>query len=547
MADGDVISGIPAAPGTGASWLYPGLEAAPSAWVMPSLMSAFEEGSISRREATRQARQAERRSESIRGGIDRKVHTLVGADLFPRLTPDYQTLGITPQQAADFGRMGEALFKNWAVNRRKIADAEGHYTFGGLMWMAARNVTGPDGETFGIIHYDVARAKRLNTEWATTVTVIDPQRVETPPQHTLNDQVVDGKLIDEYGRMLGFYFNRMPRGPQGITDLDYGYCPRETPTGRPMGWHYFAKHRGAAQRGITSLANILKRSQMLDKLDGAQLGAAIVAAAMATYVKTGGSPEDARDALAPASSSINSAALADFGPRLALYDKLKLRIGPQRIPVLPTGDEIMISAADRAAGDPRAFRTGYLRDFASAIGGITGESLSLDYSDVNYSSARAALVDIWRGVIAERSMFSYSVPALIVDAVLEECIVKGWLTTPPGAPSFYEEREAWTRCAFTGPPMGWVDPMKEANAAQLRTDPARPLSTLTEEAAAQGRSFEEIVAERKREQETLLAAGLITSIAPPIAPAPGQGGTNANDPGAGDPPAPIDNPRRGEG
>jgi capsid protein len=100
--------------------------------------------------------------------------------------------------------------------------------------------------------------------------------------------------------MLGFYFNKMPRGPVGIMDLDYGFCPRENSVGRPMGWHYFSKHRGAAQRGITSLINILKRSQMLDKFDGATLGAAIVAAAMATYVKTKGTPEEAKENLAPA-------------------------------------------------------------------------------------------------------------------------------------------------------------------------------------------------------------------------------------------------------
>ena len=532
--NGDVLTILPG--GNGAAALYPGLEDFPAnAYLFPSLMSAHEETTISRREAVRQARQAERQSETIRGGLDRKVNTLVGADLFPRLTPDWRTLGMSetegPQWAAKYARLGEALLKSWMIDRRKVCDAEGHLTFGGLMWLAMRNVAGPDGESFGIIHYDVQRARRLNTPWATTVTVLDPQRVETPPEHAGNPRVVDGKLIDEYGRMLGFYFNRQPRGPDGLNVMDYGYCPRENRVGRPMGWHYFAKHRGAAQRGVTSLVNILKRSRMLDKYDGAQLGAAIVAAAMATYVKTKGTPEEARENLAPAGTSGNDA----LAGRFQFYDKLKLRIGPQRIPVLPLEDEIMISAADRSAGDPTKFRGGFLRDFASALN-TTAESLSLDYSQVNYSSARAALVDIWRGIVAERSMFCSSVPALIVDAVLEECVVKGWLPLPPGAPGFNEEREAYTRCVFTGPPMGWVDPKKEAEAAQLRVDPSRPLSTLTEEAGAQGRSFDEVVDERVREQQTLKDAGLLPGGdlvgAPPPPPAPA--GNNPPD----DPPDP---------
>ena len=525
-----------------AASIYPGLENMPTnaGGLFQWLMTAHEEINISREEATRQARQAERQSESIRGGLDRKVNTLVGADLMPRLTPDYQTLGLTPEWAAEFARQGEALLKSWMIDRRKICDAEGHYTFGGLMWLAMRNVAGPDGETFGIIHYDVMRQRRLGTPWATTVTVLDPQRVKTPPEYAGDPRVVDGKVLDEYGRMLGFYFDKMPRGPTMNTDLTFGYCPRENGVGRPMGWHYYAKHRGAAQRGITNLVNVLRRSRKLDKFDDATLGAAIVAASMATYVKTQGTPEQARESLAPAGESND--------PRftkLALYDKLKLRIGPARIPVLPDGDEIIISAADRAAGDPSKFRNTFMRDFASALN-TTAESLSLDYSQVNYSSARAALVDIWRGVVSERSMFYSSVPALIVEAVIEECIVKGWLQLPAGAPAFNQEREAYTRCQFTGPAMGWVDPMKEASAAQLRIDPTKPLSTLTEEAAAQGRSFDEIVAERVREQQTLLAAGLIPSLsgAPvmqPAAPGAGNDGGGANDQ------APPNEQRRGEG
>lgn len=512
--------------GAAASSFWPALEAplAGQAYISPGFMSAVEEGHIGRQEATRQARQVERTSEVIRGGINRKVNTLVGADLRPQLTPDYRTLGQTAEWADDFARRGEAILRSWADDRRKIADAEGDYTFGGLMWLAARSITGPDGETFGIIHYDAKRAKRLNTRWATTVTVVDPQRVSTPPEHVGEDRVIDGKLVDEYGRMLGFYINKRPHGITVDNAVDtHSYVPRETSTGRPMGWHYFAKHRGAAQRGITALVNIVRRARMLDKFDNAQLGAAVVAAAMATYVKTGGDSETARENLAPASQNLTA---GDFGDRIGFYDKLKLRIGPQRIPVLPLGDEIKISATDRGAADPGPFRKGFLREFASALN-MTAEMLSLDYSDVNYSSARAALVDIWRGIMVERSMFASAVPALIVDAVLEEAIVKGWLELPPGGPGFYEAREAYTRCTFTGPAMGWVDPKKEAEAAQIRVNSDAPLSTLADEAAAQGKSFEELAEQRAREERYLVLLGLKKEMG--NAPVPGaQPAANAD-------------------
>lgn len=520
--------------GGAASAFWPALEAplAGQAYISPGFMSAVEESAIGRQEATRQVRQVERTSEVIRGGINRKVNTLVGADLRPQLTPDWRTLGQTAEWADDFARRGEALFRSWAEDRRKIADAEGDYTFGGLMWLAARSMSGADGETFGVIHYDVARARRLNTRWATTVTVLDPQRVETPPEHVGKDEVIDGKLIDEYGRMIGFYLNRRPHG---ITvenaALTHSYVPRETKTGRPIGWHYFAKHRGAAQRGMTALVNIVRRARMLDKFDNAQLGAAVVAAAMATYVKTGGDSETARENLAPASANLTG----DFGDRIGFYDKLKLRIGPQRIPVLPIGDEIKISATDRGAADPGPFRSGFMREFASALN-MTAEQLSLDYSNVNYSSARAAIVDIWRGILVERSMFAAAVPSLIVDAVLEEAVMKGFLELPAGGPSFYEAREAYTRCSWTGPAMGWVDPKKEAEAAAIRVNPEAPLSTLADEAASQGKSFDEIVETRAREERLLVASGLKPKMG--NAPVPGAAPQPSADPDDPEPPEP---------
>jgi hypothetical protein len=133
MADdpNGIVTTLPGSRTTARPTLYPGLEGFPqNAFLFPSLMSAHEEIEISRREAVRQARQAERRSETIRGGLDRKVNTLVGADLFPRLTR------LAHAWASRRGRdrnglrnmrgIGEALFKSWAIDRRKICDAEGH-------------------------------------------------------------------------------------------------------------------------------------------------------------------------------------------------------------------------------------------------------------------------------------------------------------------------------------------------------------------------------------------------------------------------------------
>jgi capsid protein len=74
------------------------------------------------------------------------------------------------------------------------------------------------------------------------------------------------------------------------------------------------------------------------------------------------------------------------------------------------------------------------------------------------------------------------------------------------APDFYERRAAWTRCKWIGPGRGWVDPVKEAKAAQLRMQIG--LSTLEDECAAQGLDWEEVLEQLAREKAKIMELGL---------------------------------------
>ena len=77
---------------------------------------------------------------------------------------------------------------------------------------------------------------------------------------------------------------------------------------------------------------------------------------------------------------------------------------------------------------------------------------------------------------------------------------------PNGAPGFWEAFPAWTRCRWIGPGRGWVDPVKEATAAALRIDSG--LSTLQDEAAEQGRDWEETLEQLALERELRAEFGL---------------------------------------
>lgn len=498
----------PFAPG-GAEGLFKNLSTFPGqVQYTPPKMSARQEGKIARRDAVRAARHAERTSEHIRGGLDRKADMVVGPSLRVHARPDWDLLGLNDgrdgwKTKKPFAKACERQFRDWADDDRLLQDAEGHYNFGGMMWLAFRNLVGPDGECAGIIHYDEDRQREYGARWATFVTILDPDRIETPPDQIGKDDVYEGKKLDKHGRMVGFWVSKKhpSEGMTSTDDIGFTYVPRETKWGRAIGFHFFQKTRGGQMRGVTKLTTILRKTGMIDTFDDANVGAAIVNQVLANYIETAASADTVAESLAPAARANETA--FPFDAKLGYYEKAKIRIGGTRIPVMPPGDKIVMSAVNRALGDPTAFRNNFLREFASAIG-ISFEQLSQNFSDANYSAARAALLEVWRSVLTLRKFFTAHVAKLIYAAVIEEAIYKGRIQLPPGAPPFQENRGAYTACVWTGPGMGWIDPQKEANA--LKTMLEIKMKSRTE---ARGEmdggdieeTFDDIEEERRMAQE----------------------------------------------
>lgn len=457
----------------GASRLFKNIESYPGQLLsVPSILSAKAEQKIARKDAVKGARHVERTNAHVRGGIDRKVNMVVGAKLRVQSTPQAELLGLiagwtpefTKKWRKEFSRTCEIFFHDWAYSKRCVQDAERHLNFGGLMWLAYRGIVGPDAATCGFIGYDEERATRYNSRWATFVNLYDPDRIATPYDKAgqeVENKIFQGRALDEWGAMEGFYVTKGHPSDGGTEGVEFEYIPRETDWGRPFGFHWFMKYRPGAQHGLTTLITDLRTSTMLDKFDDARLGAAILQELFAFYVKSNADAGAVAASLAPGKDGT-----APFDYKLGFYEKAKIRIGQQRVAVLPDGDDLGFITADREGGGGDAFVNQFLRKMAMSLD-LPFEQFANDYSQANYSSIRASLLDAWRGVMAQRELFGQHLPALIFDAVIEEAIFKGWIVLPEGAPPFKMYRDAYTACTVTGPGMGWVDPYKEAMALEV--------------------------------------------------------------------------------
>ncbi len=504
---------------TAADRLFGNLAAASggSLFYRPPLISRNQEVDIAREAVVRQARQTERSSELLRGAIDRKADMVVGPRLRVHPQPDFAFLGIDDKAARKrFILQATSAFNNWAYDDRKLCDAEGHHDFGGLMWMAYRNAEGPDGECGGIIHFEPERRQEYATRWGTFVTVADPDKIETPPQMAGDPNVFKGKRLDRHGRMIGIYFRRQHPGEGGV---DYVFVPRETEYGRPLAFHWFTKTRGGQQRGLSNIVTIIRRTDMLNAFDTSYAGAAAINAELATYIKTKSSPQALREglALAPAPGEVD---LYSFDAKVSYYEKAKLRFGRgnQRIAVLAPDDEVKMESVNRAIDDPSPFRHGIIREISS-VTGVPFSFTAQNYSEANYSSERASKLDSWLGVKRNRDHFTASPPQLCYSAVLEEAIAIGLVDFDPSWPPFLENRAAYCAAAWTGPAMGWIDPLKEANAYKELL--AMKVTSRRRIAAERGDDIFEIFDELASEAEEAEARGIDLAPAAPAAAAPG--------------------------
>lgn len=490
--------------------------------ILPQLQSARQEGRKARRDIVKAARHVERFSEHVRGGLDKKADYTVGPRLMVRPTPEWDSLGVDDVAAqVKFQNDLAREFRLWAYDNRLLQDAEGHYDFGGLMWMALRNLQGPDGECAGVIHYDERRARRYGTRWATYLSIIDPDRIETPPEYAGNDNVQDGKVLDPDGRMIGMFIRKYHPSDVVTSVPKWELVDRETKTGRPVAFHWFVKTRASQLRGISTLVTIIKQTGMVDQFDDAYLAAAVINQMLATWIESPMPTEVVRENLAPAASGA-SGTWGLFENKLGYYDKAKMRFGGAQIPVLPPGDKINMSAVNRAVDDPSAFRNGFLREFASSIG-ISFEQIANTFGDSNYSAARAAILDAWQGILKLRYQFGQHVASLVFDAVAEEAIVKGFVQLPAGAVPFYQARGAWTRCEWTGPGMPQIDPVKDANANKILLE--TKLTSRAAIIAERGENYVDVFDQIGKERAEAEERGFTLD-----PPAPGSPG--AEDPGA---------------
>jgi capsid protein len=260
--------------------------------------------------------------------------------------------------------------------------------------------------------------------------------------------------------------------------------PARDSRGRPMILHIFPSTQPGQLRGVPMFAPVLTYfKNMADYLD-AEVVAAKVAACLSVFI-TRNNPHVP---VFPTTTEPGTGRKLD-------------RLEPGMIPYLEIGEDIKLVDFKRGGETFNQFLQGVLRIIGNQLD-LPYEILLKDFSQTNYSSARAALLEAWRHFQFWRAWFARKFCQPIWELVLEEAWLRGLIPVE----DFYEQQAEYCRAVWIGPGRGWVDPVKEVVAAKLEEDYG--YATLADQCAAQGRDWEEVLRQQAREMKKRQELGL---------------------------------------
>jgi lambda family phage portal protein len=429
------------------------------------------------------------RNDGIAAGAKRTLGSkVVGTGFRLSADPDWRALGETFEWKKAWAPQIEAIWRQAThstyIDKRQMCNIHG-------LTRQVQDSIIDAGESLAVCYYE----KSPFATFGLRVQIIDPDRLVNPAGQRNDERFRNGIERDKYGKPVAYWIADSHPGDRYFSwtaqSQTVKRVPARTPWGRPIVLHTFDIDRPEQSRGVSQFTSALAPFKILGKFTDAELKAAVVNAYVAMTIET---PLD--------SATVSS--MFDGG-----YDGMvkagqqaygRARMSPAMIMKLNPGD----IAKSHNPGRPNPAFEPFVKTFYMMIGAALGlpvEVLLNNWSDSNYSSAKAALGELWQVVAQSRQLLAEGFLTPLLEMVIEEAIDLKLIE----AEDFYRDRHLYSRARWIGPGRGFLDPLKEADAQKVRL---QTTSTLEIECAEQGLDWQEVLEQRAFEQERRKELGL---------------------------------------
>ncbi|MBS0363683.1 MAG: phage portal protein [Proteobacteria bacterium] len=481
----------------------------PALWSQDIALNPFRDTIVAR------ARDLARNDGWASGAVTRLLDNAIGASFRPIAKPDHRALAaytansrFDPIWAEEYARWANGVYRSWAHDETgKWCDASRRFLMSTIYGVGFRHLL-IDNDAVAIMGWKPDRIAPGMARYATCVRLMNPDQLSNPQNRFDTEEIRGGCQVDGEDVTVGYHFRKAHIGDwwAGPDTVTWEYVPRETAWGRPMVVHHFEPTQAGQHRGGDGIFTaVLERARMLFKYDKAELDAALINAIFAAIAESPFDHELMAEALGEGdATSVN----AYQNGRADFHQDRKIEVGGVRVTQMYPGEKLEFLQPQRPNPNFGIFEKAVLRNMAMAVGSGASQ-VSGDYSDVNFSSLRAEINEIWKTVTRRRANFGSYFANPIRICLLEEAHDLDDPPMPKGGevPDFIEFRQAFGRAAWLGPGKGWVDPVAEKQGAVLGMDAG--LSTLEHEAAEHaGEDFEDILDQRAIEVRAFKDRGL---------------------------------------
>lgn len=422
----------------------------------------------------------------INGGLDRRVESVIGGQIKLSAQPVYSLLNRDIDWRMKWARDVQARYRVWANDIERRCDARQTLSFGAMAKLAYLTYV-RDGEAAAEIRDDDRGLS--NT---TNVLLIAPERISHPTDRGLMEGPLlrNGIEYDANGAPIAYYVSSQhqadPTPNKGR--LTWERIPAKGPTGRAKFVHVFSPRRVEQMRGISRLAEAMVPSKMVDRVDRAEVAAALKSAIHSFFIKSPGTTDELEEALAPGSDT-GEGWIGDY---LDFRQNKPVDVDYANVVHLFPGEDVVTPERTSPNSNYPDFVRFVLQKIAGSLG-LSYQQLSGDWQSINYSSARALLNEMWRSFLEDRHFFTQAFLTPIYAAWLEIEVANGDVKVPGGPVAFYKNKTALCMAEWIGPGRGTVDPLKEANGNNLDTAAGR--TSTIEHILERGRDPDDVLAE----------------------------------------------------
>lgn len=389
-----------------------------------------------------------------------------GLKLFPK--PHHEELGLTPKQARRWSRHVKHEFELWSNGLD--CDFLRRNNFFELQRIAFESSL-VDGDIFCLFK------RRTGTTYSLRLHLIDAQRVSNPGGANVEtvipnsgNRIINGIEVDSDGRLLAIHVsNRIFNEPStSIAKLEW---QRVEVFGKNTGCrnvlHICRDTRPDNFRGTPLLAPVIEAIKNLNRFSEAELTAAVIKSYFSLFFTQADSQHDFDGILNQPSD-----------PTEPCVDVTEYKLGVATMAALPKGVDVKAIDSSNSQSTFESFTAAFLTQIGAALN-VPYELLVKKFQS-SYSASRAALLQAQDTFRERKAAFVADFCAPIYEQFLTEAVALGRID----APGFFDDeliKSYWTAADWYSERSGILDPLKDAQATQLRL--ALGLSTRERETA----------------------------------------------------------------